>query len=122
MFNSVGIMGRLGQNPELKYTGSGVPFVSVSLAVERDRKNQSTGEREVDWVNCIAWRHTAMFIEKHFAKGQLALVQGHLRSRKWTDDKSGDDRYAMDVVVDEIYFAGPPRQTQSETPNEPFPF
>ena len=118
LFNNVGIMGRFAQNPELRHTRTGVPIVSFTLAVDRDRKDRETGERETDWIDCIAWRSTAEFISRYFAKGQMALVQGRLQVRKWQDD-AGHGRRTTEVVVDEIYFADAPRKAEGVTQRHP---
>lgn len=115
MYNRVGIMGRLAQNPEVRYTQGGAMMVTFTLAVDRDYKAQSTGERETDWIDCVAWRKTGEFISRYFTKGRMALVEGRLQVRKWTD-KDGNQRRTTEVVVDEIYFADSPPSRTSAAP------
>lgn len=95
-------MGRLTHAPELRRTQSGTAVVSFSLAVDRDYKPQD-GERETDFINVVAWRNTAEFVAKYFAKGRMAVVEGHLQMRDWTD-KDGNKRRSAEVVADNVYF------------------
>lgn len=103
MLNRVIIMGRLGKDPELKYTQSGVAVTSFSLAVDRDFKDKSTGEKATDWIDVVAWRQTAEFACKYFAKGRVAIVEGRLQTRKWKD-RDGNNRVSVEVLADNIYF------------------
>ena len=122
MYNRVGIMGRLAQDPELRRTQGGATMVTFTLAVDRDYKAQGTGERETDWIDCVAWRKTGEFVSRYFTKGRMALVEGRLQVRKWTDN-NGNSRRSTEVVVDEIYFAdSPPSRTSAapqQAPHEP---
>lgn len=102
--NRCTIMGRLGRNPEIRTTQSGVKVASFSLAVDRDFKDKTTGERETDWINVTAWRGAAELAEKYLAKGRMCVVDGRLQMRKWTD-KDGNDRISAEVVAGSIYFA-----------------
>lgn len=104
MLNRILIMGRLGRDPEIRTTQSGIPVASFSLAVDRDFKDKTTGERETDWINVTAWRATAELAEKYLAKGRMCVVDGRLQMRKWTD-KDGNDRISAEVVAGSIYFA-----------------
>ena len=103
MLNHIDIMGRLTTDPEMRNTGNGVPVASFSLAVDRDRKNKGTGEREADFIRCTAWRSTAEFVSKYFKKGQLAVVSGRLRIELWTDQQ-GNKRTSAEVQADNVYF------------------
>lgn len=105
MLNRITIMGRLGRDPELRRTQSGTAVTSFTLAVDRDFRDKQTGERATDWINCVAWRSTAEFAEKYFHKGELAVVEGRLQMRDWTD-KEGNKRTSAEVQVDSIYFGG----------------
>ena len=102
MLNKIFIMGRLTRDPELRRTQSGTPVTSFSLAVDRDFKSQS-GEKETDFIDVVAWRSTAEFVAKYFTKGRMAVVEGRLQIRDWTD-KDGNKRRAAEVVADNIYF------------------
>ena len=85
MLNHIVIMGRLARDPELRRTQSGVPVVSFRLAVDRDFKDKNTGERGTDWIDVVAWRATGEFVSRYFTKGRMALVEGRLLMRDWTD-------------------------------------
>ena len=102
MLNKIFIMGRLTRDPELRRTQSGTPVTSFSLAVDRDFKSQS-GERETDFIDVVAWRSTAEFVSKYFTKGRMAVVEGRLQIRPWTD-KDGNNRRSAEVVADNVYF------------------
>ena len=103
MLNHIEIMGRLGRDPELRHTQSGTPVASFSLAVDRDFKDKSTGERSTDWIDVGAWRSTGEFVSKYFSKGRMAVVEGRLQIREWTD-KEGNRRTTAEVVADNVYF------------------
>jgi single-strand DNA-binding protein len=100
--NKAILMGRLTRDPELKYTGSQVPVISFTLAVDRRFKN-SSGERQADFISCVAWRQTAEFIGKYFHKGSKLGAIGNIQTRSW-DDQDGKKHFATEVVVDEVYF------------------
>ena len=102
MLNKIILMGRLTRDPELRRTGTGTAVTSFSLAVDRDFKSQS-GEKETDFIDIVAWRSTAEFVSKYFTKGRMAVVEGRLQIRDWTD-KDGGKRRSAEVVVDNVYF------------------
>ena len=99
------IMGRLIRDPELRRTGSGTAVASFTLAVDRDFADKQTGERETDFIDCVAWRSTAEFVAKYFKKGQLAVVSGRLQIRPW-EAKDGSKHRSAEILVGDIYFAG----------------
>ncbi len=103
MLNHIVIMGRLTRDPELRRTGSGVAVASFTLAVDRDFAGKD-GEKETDFIDCVAWRQTGEFVSKHFAKGRMAVVSGRLQLRNWTDN-DGNKRRNAEVVADNVYFA-----------------
>lgn len=103
MLNHIVIMGRLTRDPELRRTGSGTAVTSFTLAVDRDFPNKQTGEKEADFIDCVAWRQTGEFVSKYFGKGRMAVVEGRLQIRNWTDDK-GNNRRSAEVVADNVYF------------------
>ena len=103
MLNHIVIMGRLGRDPELRHTQSGTPVASFSLAVDRDFKDKNTGERVTDWIDVVAWRSTGEFAAKYLTKGRMAVVEGRLQIRDWTD-KEGNKRRTAEVVADSVYF------------------
>ncbi len=102
MLNRIILMGRLTRDPELRRTGSGTAVTSFSLAVDRDFKSQS-GEKETDFIDVVAWRSTAEFVSKYFTKGRMAVVEGRLQIRDWTD-RDGGKRRSAEVVADNVYF------------------
>ena len=102
MLNHITIMGRLTRDPELRRTGTGTAVASFTLAVDRDFGGQG-GERETDFIDCVAWRQTGEFVSKYFAKGRMAVVSGRLQIRNWTD-KDGNKRRSAEVVADNVYF------------------
>jgi len=103
--NQIAIMGRLTRDPELRETANGTPVASFSLAVDRGYTPKDGGERQTDFINCVAWRGTAQFVSKYFVKGKMAAVTGRLQIRSYTD-KDGNNRQAAEVVADNIYFTG----------------
>ena len=105
MLNHIVIMGRLGKDPELRRTQSGVAVATFNVAVDRDFKDKATGQRATDWITCVAWRSTAEFVEKYFSKGSQVLVAGRLQMRDWTD-KDGNKRISAEVQAENVYFAG----------------
>lgn len=102
MLNKIFIMGRLTRDPELRTTNSGTSVASFSLAVDRNYKG-ADGEKETDFIDCVAWRQTAEFAAKYFTKGRMAVVEGRLQIRPWTD-KEGNNRRSAEVIVDNMYF------------------
>ena len=105
MLNTITIAGRLVRDPELRRTNSGKAVTSFTLACDRDFKNQQTGEKEVDFLECVAWGGTAEIVEKYFRKGQMAIATGRLQLRDWTD-KNGQKRRTAEIVVNNVYFCG----------------
>lgn len=103
MLNKVLLQGRLVADPELKQTPSGVSVATFRIAVDRDYKNKETGEKDADFVTIVAWRTTAEFVAKFFSKGRMAVVDGRLQIRPYTD-KDGNKRNATEVVADNVYF------------------
>ena len=103
MLNRIIIMGRLARDPELRHTQSGAPVASFRLAVDRDFKDKNTGERATDWIDVVAWRATGEFVSRYFTKGRMAVVEGRLQMRDWTD-KDGNRRTSAEVVAENVYF------------------
>ena len=108
MLNKIILMGRLTRDPELRRTGSGTAVTSFSLAVDRDFKSQG-GDKETDFIDIVAWRNTAEFVSKYFTKGRMAVVEGRLQMRDWTD-KDGNKRRTAEVVADNVYFGDTKRE------------
>ena len=103
MLNHITIMGRLTRDPELRRTGSGVAVAGFTLAVDRDYSGKDGGEKETDFIDCVAWRQTGEFVSKYFTKGRMAVVSGRLQIRNW-NDKDGNKRRSAEVVADNVYF------------------
>ena len=109
MLNHIVMMGRLTRDPELRQTGSGTSVASFTIAVDRDRKT-AEGEKETDFIDVVAWRHTAEFVSKFFTKGKLAVVSGRLQMRSWTD-KDGNKRRTAEIVAENVYFGDSKKDT-----------
>ena len=118
MLNKIIIMGRLTRDPELRRTGSGTAVTSFSLACDRDFKSQS-GDKETDFIEVVAGKNTAEFVSKYFSKGRMAVVEGRLQIRDWTD-KAGNKRTTAEVVADNVYFADSKRSESNENQKENF--
>lgn len=112
MLNKIFLMGRLTRDPELRHTGSGTPVCNFSIACNRDYKN-TDGERDVDYIDIVAWRQTAEFVSKYFTKGRMIVVEGRLQNKDWTDN-SGAKRRSAEVVASSVYF-GDSKPRDSET-------
>lgn len=121
MLNRIIVMGRMTCDPELRRTNSGTAVASFTVAVDRDFKSQS-GEKETDFIDVVAWRNTAEFASKYFSKGRMAVVEGRLQIRDWTD-KDGNKRRSAEIVADSVYFGDSKRDggdtVQSEPQSEP---
>ena len=112
MLNHITIMGRLTRDPELRRTGSGVAVASFTVAVDRDFGGRDGGEKETDFIDCVAWRQTGEFVSKYFTKGRMIVVSGRLQIRSWTD-KDGNKRRTAEVVADNCYFGDSKRDSDS---------
>ena len=112
MLNHITIMGRLTRDPELRRTGSGVAVTSFTIACDRDFSDKQSGEKETDFIECVAWRQTGEFVSKYFAKGRMIVVSGRLQVRKWKN-KDGDNRYSTEVVADNCYFGDSKRDSDN---------
>ena len=113
MINNVVLMGRLTAAPELKTTQSGTSVTSFTLAVER--RFTQNGEKKADFIDCVAWRGTAEFITKYFSKGDLIAVTGEIQTRNY-EDKNGNKRTAVEVIVNEASFCGGKNNNSSSGP------
>ena len=108
MLNKVIVMGRLVRDPDLRRTNSGTAVASFTIACDRDFKSDG-GEREADFIECVAWRNTAEFVSKYFTKGRMAVVSGRLQTRNWTS-KEGNKRKATEIVAESVYFGDSKRE------------
>ena len=111
MLNHITLMGRLVRDPELRRTGTGVAVASFTVAVDRDFSGRDGGERETDFIDCVAWRQTGEFVSKYFTKGSMIVVSGRLQIRSWTD-KEGNKRRTAEVVADNVYFGESRRNSE----------
>lgn len=116
MLNQISVQGRIVRDPELRRTNSGKAVTSFTLACDRDFKNQQTGEKEVDFLDCVAWGGTGETVAKYFAKGQMAMVTGRLQIRLYTD-KSAQKRRQAEIIVSSVYFCGG-KESGSAGPSE----
>ncbi len=114
MLNHIVIMGRLTRDPELRRTGSGIAVASFTVAVDRDFGGRDGGEKETDFIDCVAWRQTGEFVSKYFTKGSMVVVSGRLQIRGWTD-KEGNKRRTAEVVADNVYFGESKRSSESNS-------
>ena len=111
MLNTIIIMGRLTRDPEVRYTQNQTPVASFSVAVDRDYKSDG-GDRETDFIDCVAWKHHAEFLQKYFTKGAMIVVKGRLQIRQWKD-KDENNRRSAEVVVESAYFGESKRSRES---------
>lgn len=116
MLNHINIMGRLTADPELRRTGSGIAVASFTVAVDRDFADKQSGEKETDFINCVAWRQTGEFVSKYFTKGRMIVVSGRLQVRKW-QNKDGENRYSTEVVADSCYFGDSKKESSGNAPD-----
>ena len=120
MLNRIVLMGRLTRDPELRHTQSGTAVASFTLAVDRDFKSKDSGERETDFIDIVAWRQTGEFVSKYFTKGRMAVVEGRLQVRGWTD-KDGNKRRTWEIIADGVYFGDSRKADSGEAPPPPAP-
>ena len=116
MLNKIFIMGRLTADPELRRTQSGTPVASFTVAVDRDFKGQN-GEKETDFIPVVAWRQTGEFVGRYFTKGRMAVVEGRLQNRNWTD-RDGNKRTTSEIVADQVYFGDSKKDEMKATADE----
>ena len=120
MLNKIFLQGRLVADPELRHTQNGIAVASFRLAVDRDFKDRETGERKADFINIVAWRQTAEFVCKYFAKGRMAVAEGRLQIREWKD-RDGNNRRTAEVVADNVYFGDSRRDSEGSGYGAPQP-
>lgn len=112
MLNKVILMGRLTADPELRQTPNGVSTCQFTIAVDRSFVGQN-GERQADFITVVAWRQTAEFVSRYFAKGRMIAVEGNLRTRSYTDKRYPDvTHYVTEVYADQVHFTGEKTQQQ----------
>ncbi len=117
MLNNVVLMGRLTFEPELKVTQSGVSVVRFGLAVDR-RYQQQNAEKKTDFIDCVAWRQTAEFIEKYFHKGNMIAVEGSIQTENYVD-QNGTNRKSVSVVANNVSFCGSKSESNAQNGTAP---
>lgn len=117
MLNRIIVMGRMTRDPELRRTNSGTAVASFTVAVDWGFKSLS-GEKETDFIDVVSWRNTAEFVSKYFSKGRMAVVEGRLQIRDWTD-KEGNKRRTAEIVADSVYFGDSKRDGGDTAQSEP---
>lgn len=115
MINNVTLMGRIAQDLELKHTNSGIAVLAFTVAVDRDYKKDGE-ERQADFIRCIAWKQTAVFIEKYFKKGRMIGIVGTLQTRTY-DDRNGSKHYITEVIAKNVSFTGE-KNDKTVSPNQ----
>ena len=114
MLNKIFLQGRMVADPELRHTQSGTAVASFRLAVDRDFKDKETGEKKVDFISVVAWRQTGEFVSRYFTKGRMAVVEGRLQMRDYTD-REGNKRTAAEVVAANVYFGDSKKDSESSS-------
>lgn len=109
MLNRITVMGRLVRDPELRYTQSNLPVCSFSIACDRDYKDKTTGEKSTDFIDIVAWRSTAEFVSKYLSKGRMAVIDGRLQLRDWTD-REGNKRRSAEILANSVSFGDSKRK------------
>ncbi len=117
MFNRCTIIGRFVRDPELRHTQSGLPVCSFTIACDRDYKN-ANGEKDTDFIDIVAWRNTAEFVSKYFTKGRMAVVDGRLQLRDWTD-RDGNKRRNAEILASSVNFGDSKPQQQNQSAPAP---
>jgi len=112
MLNRIIVMGRLTRDPELRHTQTGTAVASFSLAVDRDFKSKENGEKATDFIDVVAWRQSAEFVSRYFTKGRMAVVEGRLQIRDWTD-KEGGKRRSAEIIAENVYFGDSKKDNES---------
>lgn len=112
MLNKIFLQGRLVADPELRHTQQGTAVASFRMAVDRDFKSKDPGASNTDFINIVAWRNTAEFVSRYFTKGRMAVVEGRLQMREYTD-KGGNKRTVAEVVSNNVYFGDSKRNSES---------
>jgi single-strand DNA-binding protein len=117
VLNRIQLIGRLTRNPELRYIASGQPMAQFTLAVDRDFRN-AEGEREADFIRCVAWRALAEQVGQYCVKGRLVAVEGRLQTRSY-EGQDGQRRRVVEVIGDRVWFLDSPRtdaRDEADTP------
>lgn len=118
MINRVVLVGRITRDPETQQTSAGIPYVRFTVAVNRPFKDQN-GERPADFINCIAWRAQAEFLQKFVKKGNQLAVEGRIQTNSYTD-ANGNNRQAFDILVESVSNLEPASKNDGYQPQPPF--
>ena len=118
MINRVVLVGRITKDPETQQTNTGIPYVRFTLAVNRPFKDQN-GEKQADFINCVAWRSQADFIKNFVKKGNQLAVEGRIQTNSYTD-ASGNNRQAFDILVESVSNLEPVSKNEGYQPQPPF--
>ena len=118
MINRVVLVGRITRDPETQQTNTGIPYVRFSLACNRPFKDQN-GERQADFINCIAWRNQAEFLRNFVRKGNQLAVEGRIQTNNYTD-ANGNNRQAFDILVESVSNLEPVSRNDGYQPQPPF--
>ena len=110
MLNHIVTMGRLVRDPELRHTQSGIPVTSFTIACDRDYKD-ANGDKATDFIDVVAWRNTADFVSRYFTKGRMAVIDGRLQLRDWTD-RDGNKRRRAEILANSVHFGVSKPQNQ----------
>ena len=116
MLNNITAAGRMTKDPELRRTQNGVAVASFTIACDRDIKDAS-GNKQTDFIDCVAWRNTAEFVDKYLTRGRMVIVSGRLQMREWTD-KNGNKRRNAEILSESVYFADSKRAVENTENNE----
>jgi len=118
--NKVILIGRLTSDPNLRQTQSGVATCRFTVAVDRKFADKTTGERQADFITCVAWRQTAEFVSRYFSKGKMIALEGSLRTGSYQDRNHSDvTHYTTDLYVDAVEFCGDKGNNQSTQQTAP---
>lgn len=120
MLNRITVMGRMVRDPELRRTQNGTAVCSFSVACDRDYKDKATGERTTDFIDIVAWRGVAEFVSKYLTKGRMAVIDGRLQLRDWTD-KDGKKRRSAEILASNVSF-GDSKPKGQASPGSDLPF
>lgn len=109
--NQCQFIGRLGRDPEVRYSQSGDAYANFSIAVGESWKDKTTGEKQerTEWIRCVAWQKIGEIAGEYLKKGSQVYVSGKMKTRKW-QDKEGQERYTTEIIVDKIQFLGSPKE------------
>lgn len=118
MINRVVLVGRITRDPETQQTNTGIPYVRFTLAVNRPFKDQN-GERQADFINCVAWRQQAEFLRNYVKKGNQLAVEGRIQTNSYVD-ANGNNRQAFDILVESVSNLEPASKNDGYQPQPPF--